>query len=479
MQELEVQPIADNGKKNVVIYAGGLEKNGITSSIINILSNVNTKRNNYMLIYRMEFVRDDPKILKDLPKDVVWYGYSYVRGVSRRDTALYAEWLCEIEYTKEAREMLYRRAEHEKDRLLSHCRIDHVVQYNGYGTDMIMTMQQMPCGRTVYVHNDMIKEVETKSGMSKEVLSVAYQSYDTIALVSEDHRNITKTLAQLHPLDVSSMNLDTEQMEVKTKKTSLGLASITTEIANFKAGTRKIRLGTRTIKLGTRTIKLNIENIKLDTKNIKLAKNIIDYEKILGLAGKEFSIDESTILSVEEETLRNILNSSAKKFMTIGRFSSEKGHSRLIDAFVEVHKENPDTYLIILGGYGTLYEETLQKAQEVECKDNIIIIQYLSNPFALLKRCDYFVLSSFHEGLPVVLAEADILGKPSISTDIEGPRLFLKRYGGNLVKNDTEGIIKGMKKCLAGTIKKRLNIDYEQYNEEAIEQFEALINKKS
>ncbi len=412
-EHLEVQSIADNGKKNVMIYPGGLEKNGITSSIINMLSNVDTKKYNYMIVYRMEFLRENPKVLRDLPEDVTWYGYSYVRNVSRKDTMLYEYWLYHpfIKYTM-AKRMLYRRAVNEKNRLFSNCRIDHVIQYNGYGTDMIVTMQIMPCGRTVYVHNNMIKELQDKSGMSKNLLSKAYQSYDTVALVSEDHRKITKKLA-----------------------------------AAYWFG----------------------------TANIKLAKNIINYERIVTLAEQDFSIDASTILNVTEERLNQILHCSAKKFITIGRFSQEKGHSRLIDAFVEIHKNNPDTYLIILGGYGALYEETVEKAKQVECSDYIVIIQYLSNPYALLKLCDYFVLSSFHEGLPVVLAEADILGKPSISTDIEGPRRFMQEYGGNLVENSTEGIIKGMQMCLNGTVKPRLNIDYEQYNKEAIEQFESLL----
>ena len=412
-ENLEVQPVVDNGKKNVMIYPGGLEKNGITSSIVNMLSNVDTKKYNYMIVYRMEFLRENPKVLRDLPEDVTWYGYCYVRNVSRKDTMLYEYWLYHpfIKYTM-AKRMLYRRAVNEKNRLFSNCRIEHVIQYNGYGTDMIVTMQIMPCSRTVYVHNNMIKELQDKSGMNKSLLSKAYQSYDTVALVSEDHRKITKKLA-----------------------------------ATYWFG----------------------------KANITLAKNIINYQRILNLAEQDFSMDTSTILNVTEERLNQILHCSAKKFITIGRFSQEKGHSRLIDAFVEIHKNNPNTYLIILGGYGALYEETVEKAKQVEYSDYIVIIQYLSNPYALLKLCDYFVLSSFHEGLPVVLAEADIVGKPSISTDIEGPRRFMQEYDGNLVENSTEGIIKGMQMCLDGAVKPRLNIDYEQYNKEAIEQFESLL----
>jgi CDP-glycerol glycerophosphotransferase len=125
---------------------------------------------------------------------------------------------------------------------------------------------------------------------------------------------------------------------------------------------------------------------------------------------------------------------------------------RLLDAFEQLHKEHPDTSLVILGGYGELFEKTVEKAQSLKAAADVAVIKYLSNPYALLKRCDYFVLSSFYEGLPVVITEADLVGLPCISTDIPGPHAFMNRYGGLLVENSTEGVLDGMKKCLAGDV---------------------------
>jgi CDP-glycerol glycerophosphotransferase len=68
----------------------------------------------------------------------------------------------------------------------------------------------------------------------------------------------------------------------------------------------------------------------------------------------------------------------------------------------------------------------------------------MPNPYNLLARCDYFVLSSLHEGFGLVIAEADILGKPVISTDIEGPRTFMKKNGGTLVENSENGNVLGV-----------------------------------
>ena len=104
-----------------------------------------------------------------------------------------------------------------------------------------------------------------------------------------------------------------------------------------------------------------------------------------------------------------------------------------------------------------------------------MVIYSMLNPIPLLKQCDYFVLSSYYEGFGLVLAEADMLGVSCISTRIVGPSLFMEQYGGYLVDNSTEGIVQGMRDCLAGKVPKQLKVDYEQYNREAAEQFEALI----
>ena len=97
----------------------------------------------------------------------------------------------------------------------------------------------------------------------------------------------------------------------------------------------------------------------------------------------------------------------------------------------------------------------------------------MPNPYTVLKKCDYFILSSHYEGFGLVLAEADILGKPAISTDIAGPRTFMQAHGGTLVGNSTAGILEGMYLLKDGKVPV-MNVDYEKYNDEVREQFDSL-----
>ena len=92
-----------------------------------------------------------------------------------------------------------------------------------------------------------------------------------------------------------------------------------------------------------------------------------------------------------------------------------------------------------------------------------------------MKACDYLALPSLYEGFGLVLAEADILGLPCFSTDITGPKLFMEQVGGYLVESSREGVLDGLRACLDGRVPKKLNVDYEEYNKEAIAQFESLL----
>ena len=210
---------------------------------------------------------------------------------------------------------------------------------------------------------------------------------------------------------------------------------------------------------------------------IYIANNIINYDIINKKKNLPVKIEENTDMNVSFKKLNKILNNKSKKFVNVGRFSPEKGQFRLIECFERLWKEDNSIYLIIIGGRGELYEEIVDYISKLECKDNIVTIKNVKNPYAIMKKCDYFVLSSFYEGFGLVLAEANICGLPIISTDIDGPKKFMVKHNGILVENSNDGIYKGMKKLLANEIK-IIDVDYKEYNKQAVNQFEKLLKRE-
>lgn len=95
--------------------------------------------------------------------------------------------------------------------------------------------------------------------------------------------------------------------------------------------------------------------------------------------------------------------------------------------FEQYWKEHPDTWLIIIGGVGNLYDETLAHTRALRASDHIILIRAVTNPMPILKRCDLFLLSSYYEGQGIVLMEAATLGVPVMACDVSGCHSFLKK----------------------------------------------------
>lgn len=205
-----------------------------------------------------------------------------------------------------------------------------------------------------------------------------------------------------------------------------------------------------------------------ENANIICLNNIINKESIVEKSLKEVIFDENTESNISLGKLNKILNSKNKKIISIGRFSKEKGYKRLIQAFDTL---DTNSYLIIIGGFGPEYDSLLVLQQKCKSKDRIIIIKSMSNPFSILRKCDVMVVSSFYEGLPMVILEAIALNIPVASTDIESIKNFFNKFGGGYIMgNSYEGICEGLKYIESNQVE-RINIDVDKYNKEIIDKF--------
>ena len=216
-----------------------------------------------------------------------------------------------------------------------------------------------------------------------------------------------------------------------------------------------------------------IKKISGRDDNIVIVNNAHDYKTILNKSEMDIEYSNTTVSNVSKKVLEKLLDTDYTKFINIARFSPEKGQKRLIDAFEKFYNKNPKSLLIIIGGYGKLYEDLHEYIKHLNCRYNVILIRSIDNPFPILKRCDLFILSSFYEALGLVLLEADTCGVPCFSTDVRGPRGFMKEHNGMLVENSEEGILKGMNDFMEGKIKP-MNFDAEKYNQKVKEQYEKI-----
>lgn len=178
---------------------------------------------------------------------------------------------------------------------------------------------------------------------------------------------------------------------------------------------------------------------------------------------------EKAALSCQYLEKEKWLHDGSQVFITLGRLSPEKDHQKLIKAFVEVQKEKENIKLLILGD-GPLKSELQALIKGLDASNFIKLMGRIDNPFPLLKAADCFVLSSNHEGQPMVLFEAMILGKPIIATDIVGSRSALEGRPGLLVNNSESGLIEGFRRHISKEISIE-KFDIDSYQNKALSSF--------
>lgn len=401
-----------NDKENVLIYGGALTKNGITTSLCGLLNNIDLDKRNYTIIFYRNSVKKNTHVITDFSKKI-----SYISIQGQKDLTLVEAAAHFIHFRlnknfKWVKKKLDTVYQRELKRILYNQSFDYVIHFTGYEKHIANLFNKMEnTHKTIYVHNDMAKEGTLKSNYHTASILSAYQGYDCIVGVRD---SMEKEIATLLPNN--------------------------------------------------------------DIDKIKIVHNVNNIDTIKERAKQSIVFDKDTFSTHTVEQIEEILNDrKCLKFINIARFSPEKGIDRLVTAFEEFQKSNPNTYLIVIGGLGVLFKQILEHVQELEL-DHIVLIRSLNNPFPILVKSDAFILSSLYEGLPMSIMEALILNIPVISTDITGPREFLNQGYGQLVEDSTEGIKKGFELFASGNIKPS-SFDAISFNKKAIAEFETIFKQ--
>ena len=107
------------------------------------------------------------------------------------------------------------------------------------------------------------------------------------------------------------------------------------------------------------------------------------------------------------------------KILHIGRFSEEKNHTGLINAFEIFHKENSNTELYLIGD-GQLKPTIEGMVKEKNLINSVHFLGIQTNVYPFLNDADLFVLPSTYEGMPMTLIEAMGTGLPIVATNVGG-----------------------------------------------------------
>ncbi|MGL4656706.1 MAG: glycosyltransferase [Sarcina sp.] len=131
-----------------------------------------------------------------------------------------------------------------------------------------------------------------------------------------------------------------------------------------------------------------------------------------------------------------------------GRLTKQKGYDRLLKAHKELVNQYPHKLVIL--GEGEERESLENLIKELKIQNSVELKGFIKNPYPYIKAADVFICSSRTEGFSLVVAEALVLKKPIISTEITGPKEVLNNGEfGLLCESSVEGIKNGLEKLLS------------------------------
>ena len=438
-----------DGRTPILIHLGGMLDNGITTSALCLLDNIDHDRFDVSVTFPYSGNRDRLRQYAEInPRVRVLPRIGGINGTKVQVKSLLTknQVLAEPRFSHQARHRALLREEWV--RCFGHSRFEHVIDFSGYSPFWVKLLANRPSGTlSVWLHNDIKAEVDNAArskGVRESVSSVMvlYGLADRLVSVSPalDEVNRTK-LADLAPPGAFTYARNTINAErIRHQATGAPAPTDHPEGAPTDQPT--------TVLTGPATLPEAVA-------------------RLMAVYGADDVRDEVE----RRETLSTVLPPlpGVRTFVTAGRLSAEKNHARMIKAFGRVHQENPNVRLVILGR-GPLREKLGQLVEELGLTSAVTLAGHQSNPHAIVANGDCFVLSSDYEGQPMVLLEAMVLGRPVVTTAFGSVRGALPEGYGLVVERTVGALADGLRAFLRGEVTS-LPFDADAYNREATQEF--------
>lgn len=128
----------------------------------------------------------------------------------------------------------------------------------------------------------------------------------------------------------------------------------------------------------------------------------------------------------------------------VGRFTEQKNHIGLINAFAKFVTLCPESKLLLIGE-GNKREEINLLVEEKNLKNKVTFLGTKDNVYQYYKECDVFVLPSNYEGIPMTLIEAMGSGTPIIANRVGGiPDMLTNGVDALIINNDVDELVEGL-----------------------------------
>ncbi|MEC5172545.1 glycosyltransferase [Chryseobacterium nepalense] len=246
-----------------------------------------------------------------------------------------------------------------------------------------------------------------------------------------------------YDVEIAAIHAMYREILSSSQKNSKKIIWVQNDIFNVKGYTSKV------IREFFRFDKILVISNKLRDGMCDLAENEAEKASVIKIFNP---IDRNDTLKKADAEINDYpFTENLPTFVTVGTVYPQKGYDRLLNVHKKLIDEGLKHQLLIIGdGYD--FNNIKDQLNELCLQETAKMYGFSSNPYPYLKKADFYIMSSRHEGFPTIIAEALILNKPVSATDISGIRDLLQDGRlGTITPNSEEGIYEGMKKFLTDT----------------------------
>ncbi|MEO9104667.1 MAG: glycosyltransferase, partial [Terrimesophilobacter sp.] len=402
-------------RESILLYLGGMARNGITTSGLNLLNLIDHEKFDVSVVYAQGDYNAVPATQKEINPAVRQFPrVGGMNGSKITQVRRHLDFRTGQMGLHDAEPRHTRLWDDEWVRCFGASRFDYVVDFSGYGPFWsVLLLHSPPAVRSIWLHNDLAADAHREINGLKPML-----------------RSLTTVFRLYHRFD--------------------HLVSVSQSLANINQSS--LAEFAEPGKFGWAVNTVDAQNIRADS-NVDL---------------REVTRDHRT--GAYPEWVDPLLaDDGITTFITVGRLSPEKNQARLIRAFTEVHAEYPKTRLLIVGS-GPLQDSLERQVDDAGLRGDVIFTGHQSRPQAIMKASDCFVLSSDYEGQPMVILEALVVGLPVVSVAFGSRQYDVSGHGEYVVEQSDRGLAEGMIAFLKDDIPPAV-FDAELYSHDAIREF--------
>jgi glycosyltransferase involved in cell wall biosynthesis len=166
----------------------------------------------------------------------------------------------------------------------------------------------------------------------------------------------------------------------------------------------------------------------IDSERISVIPNGLDVNVIQKLSGLNLS-----------EPFNSFIKNHDPVILAVGRLAKEKRFNCVINALKVIKRKNITAGVIIVGEAG-LRDSLNELVNSLGLEGDVLMPGYTKHVPALLRHCDFLLMPSKTEGLPITLLEAIAVKIPVISTPVGEIPVVLGHEKGGWIINDADAV---------------------------------------